>query len=49
MWLQVMPEPVNAAVESGAGYMVVEQDFSAGRTPLEAVKMSRDYLKPLGV
>lgn len=47
--MQIMPEIVEAAIESGAKYVVVEQDVSVGRTPLEAVKMSRDYLRPLGL
>ena len=34
--------------EGGAAWVVVEQDFSVGRTTLEAAKMSRDYLKSLG-
>ncbi len=43
--LQNMPEIVKAAEESGAKWLVVEQDRSVGRTPLEAVKMSIDFLK----
>ena len=46
--MQVMPEIVEAAVESGADYMVVEQDQSVGRTSLEAVEISRKYLRLLG-
>lgn len=43
--LQDMPSILKAAEESGAAWVVVEQDRSVGRTPLEAVKMSIDYLK----
>lgn len=46
--MQIMPELLEAAVESGAEYLVVEQDASAGRTPVEAVTMSRRYLELLG-
>lgn len=45
--MQVMPELLEAAVESGAKYFVVEQDESLGRTPMEAVTMSRRYLELL--
>ena len=46
--MQVMPEIVEAAVESGASYMVVEQDLSVGRTSMEAAEISRKYLRLLG-
>ena len=46
--MQVMPELLDAAVESGASYLVVEQDASVGRTPMEAVTMSKKYLDLLG-
>lgn len=45
--MQVMPEILEAAVESGAQYFVVEQDESVNRTPMEAVTMSRRYLELL--
>lgn len=45
--MQLMPEILQAAVESGAQYLVVEQDESVGRTPMEAVTMSRRYLELL--
>jgi len=39
---------LEAAVEAGAKYVVVEQDESYERSSLEAVKMSREYLRTLG-
>lgn len=47
--MQDMPAIVSAAQQSGAGYFVVEQDSSVGRPPMEAVRMSREYLRTLGV
>lgn len=44
---QPMYDIVMMAKECGANYVVVEQDLSLGRTPMEAVKMSRDYLRPI--
>lgn len=46
--LQAFPAILAASIEAGSKWVVVEQDQSIGRTPLEAVKMSRDYLKSLG-
>ncbi|WP_195542629.1 sugar phosphate isomerase/epimerase family protein [Massiliimalia timonensis] len=46
--IQVMPEILEAAVANGAEYVVVEQDASVGRTPMEAVTMSKKYLDLLG-
>ncbi len=46
--VQNFPPILEAAVEAGAAWVVVEQDRSTQRDPLEAVKMSRDYLKTLG-
>jgi len=43
--LQDIPSIVKASEESGAGYLVVEQDRSIGRTSLEAVELSIKYLK----
>ena len=40
---------VDAGLESGADWFIVEQDQSVGRTPLEAAKMSVDYLRGLGL
>jgi len=39
---------LDAAVDAGAGWVVVEQDESNGRTQLEAVEISRKYLNLLG-
>ena len=45
---QNFPEILKAAVESGAEYVIVEQDDTYDTPCLEAAKMSRDYLKTLG-
>lgn len=46
---QNIPDILDASVSAGAGWVVVEQDQpSMGKTPLECVKLSRDYLKLLG-
>ncbi len=46
---QNVPDLLAASVGAGAGWVVVEQDQpSMGKTPLENIKMSRDYLKILG-
>ncbi len=40
---------LNAAVDAGSKWVIVEQDEPAiGLTPMESVKISRDYLKSLG-
>lgn len=46
---QDIPAIVHAAQDSGAKWFIVEQDLSIGRTPLEAAKMSIDYLRGLGL
>ena len=47
--VQNFPEILKAAEESGATWVVVEQDNpSMGKTPLECAEMSRNYLKTLG-
>ncbi len=46
---QNIPAIVDAALESGAKWFIVEQDQSPARPPLEACKMSRDYLKSIGL
>ena len=46
--LQNFPPILEASVEAGAEWVVVEQDQSNGRTPMEAITMSREYLKSLG-
>lgn len=40
---------VQASIESGALWFVVEQDIAAPHTPLEAAQMSMDTLRKLGV
>lgn len=45
--LQNVPEMLQAAQESGAKWIIVEQDLSVGRTPLEAIAMSIKYLRSL--
>lgn len=45
---QDVPTIITAAIESGAKYLVVEQDNPGEQTSLEAVAMSRNYLKTLG-
>jgi Sugar phosphate isomerases/epimerases len=47
--MQDMPSILAAAVDAGAGWVVVEQDEpSQGNTRMESAKMSRDYLRTLG-
>ena len=46
--LNDIPSILDASLDAGAGWVVVEQDTSNGRTPLEAVEMSRQYLRTLG-
>ncbi len=46
--MQDFPPILEAAVEAGAQWVVVEQDQSVGRTPMQAITMSREYLKSLG-
>ena len=45
---QDVPTVITAAIESGANYLVVEQDDPGEQTSLEAVEMSRNYLRTLG-
>lgn len=45
---QNVPSIMTSALAGGAEVFIVEQDQSIGRTPLEAAKMSRDYLKSIG-
>lgn len=45
---QNFPAILEAAVESGASYVIVEQDNTYDIPCIEAAKMSRDYLKSLG-
>jgi sugar phosphate isomerase/epimerase len=46
---QNVPEIVEASIESGAQWFVVEQDLSVGRPPLEAARMSIETLKKIGL
>jgi len=46
---QNVEEVLNAGIESGAQWFIVEQDQSVGRTPLEAAEMSIGTLKKLGL
>ena len=47
--IQDIPAIIDAAEKAGAEILIVEQDMSVDRPPLEAAKMSRDYLKSLGL
>lgn len=47
--IQDFPAILESAEEAGVEYVIVEQDTSADRDPLDAAKMSREYLKTLGV
>lgn len=46
--MQNFPAILEASLEAGAQWVVVEQDRSNDCPPLEAVKKSRDYLRSLG-
>lgn len=47
--MQNIPSILEASVDAGASWVVVEQDSpSMGKTPIESAKLSRDYLKSLG-
>ncbi|MDD4773527.1 MAG: sugar phosphate isomerase/epimerase [Eubacteriales bacterium] len=46
--LQDFPSILEASLDAGAEYVVVEQDSSEDCTSLEAAAKSRDYLKSLG-
>lgn len=48
MGSQDIPSIVDAALESGAKWLIVEQDLSTERTPLEAAQLSREYLLSIG-
>ena len=47
--IQDFPAILEAAEEAGVEYVIVEQDASVDRDPMEAAKMSREYLKTLGL
>lgn len=46
---QDFPAILAACEKSGTEYVIVEQDQSLDRDPLEAAKISREYLKSLGL
>lgn len=48
MGMQDVPGILKAAGEAGTKWVVVEQDRSTERPPMEAIKISRDYLRTLG-
>lgn len=47
--IQDFPAILQASKEAGAEYVIVEQDNPQERTSMEAAKLSRDYLKTLGI
>ncbi len=47
--LQDIPAILKASEEAGADYVIVEQDQSPERPAMESAKMSREYLKSLGL
>lgn len=47
--VQDIPKILKASEKAGSEYVVVEQDSSLDCTPMQAAKMSRDYLKGLGI
>ena len=46
--MQDFPSILQASIDAGSKWVVVEQDQSNGRTSLEAIEMSREYLESLG-
>ncbi len=46
--MQDFPPILEAALEAGAKWVVVEQDFTYDTPSIEAIKTSREYLKGLG-
>ena len=47
--IQDIPSIIEASEKAGASVLIVEQDQSNDRPPMEAAKMSREYLKSLGL
>ncbi len=47
--IQDFPAILSAAEQAGVEIVIVEQDTSVDRPPMEAAKMSREYLKSLGL
>ena len=48
MGIQNIPAMLSACEAAGTEYVIVEQDESKDRTPLEAIELSRKYLLSLG-
>ena len=46
--VQNFPEILAASADAGTQWVIVEQDQSPTRPPLEAARMSRDYLRSIG-
>ncbi len=49
MGIQDIPAILAAAEDAGTDIVVVEQDESLDRPPMEAARLSREYLKSLGI
>lgn len=49
MGIQNIPAIIAAAEKAGTEVLIVEQDNSPGRPPMEAAKISREYLRSLGL
>jgi sugar phosphate isomerase/epimerase len=49
MGVQNVPAILQAAEDAGTEWVVVEQDRSSERPSIEAIKLSREYLKTLGL
>lgn len=47
--IQDIPKILEAAEKAGAEYLIVEQDESVDIPPIEAARISREYLKGLGI
>ena len=47
--IQNFPKILEAAEKADIEYLVVEQDQSPDRAPMEAAKLSREYLRKLGI
>ncbi len=47
--IQDFPSILAAAEDAGVEYVIVEQDTSLDRDPMDAAKMSREYLRTLGL
>lgn len=47
--MQNVPEIINASIDAGAQWLIVEQDRpTPGKEPMDEVKLSREYLKSIG-